>query len=97
MAITIKDILESEVLLYISVFCAFWLPFYAYAKMYAIIKFKVYSLKDIIVLIGCVAALLIIFLIVFNDKQRLYIFSFMAMLLLALSFYLLVRRFLTNR
>ncbi len=47
--------------------------------------------------LGYVAVLLFIFLLVFNNYQRLYMFSLMTLLILALSLFLLLRWLIVNK
>ncbi|MET3542704.1 hypothetical protein ABID22_003436 [Pontibacter aydingkolensis] len=90
-------ILDSEMFFMFSVICFFWMPFYIYAKLYFMIALKNYKLKDIVILIGFFGALLSIFFGVFDETQRLFMFSFIVLLLIGLSVYLIVRRFMLGK
>ena len=84
-------------MLYISAFFAFWLPFLIYTKLFFMIVHRTYTFKDILVQVGYFALVLLIFFVVLNAKQRLYMFSLMTMLIIALSLFLFVKRLLFDK
>lgn len=91
------DILDSDAFFMFSVVCFFWMPFYIYAKLYFMVALKNFKLKNTLNLVVFFGALLLIFFGVFDEYQRLFMFSFMSLLLIGLSVYLMIRRFLIGK
>ncbi|SHE68084.1 hypothetical protein SAMN04488522_101901 [Pedobacter caeni] len=71
------EILKSNLVHQISVFCAVFLPLFLIVRLYRIIKFKDYSKGNYIYIISCIIVLLLIFTLVFNDYQRLFLGYFL--------------------
>ena len=90
-------ILDSEIFFMFSVVCFFWMPFYIYAKLYFMVAHKNYKLKDTVILVGLFGVLLLIFFGVFNESQGLFMFNFMALLLIGLSVYFIIRSFMLGK